>query len=201
MDVQATESSLRRFGGELTLTVIRAWDTIRYGRGTAGARGRFRPEGRRLSCERGDVGVDASGGNGCALARRRGSSSVSRMGFHPWGAPMITLNMRLTAKRGREDDLLRAIRDRWMEAMSRQPGFVRGVLLEPYSGAAAAKVGLSEKEFTFEVVSFWETEEDRAAWAASEIHAEVIAGVNDAVEPDGGKDSALFTVKCRWGEE
>ena len=71
--------------GELTLTVIRAWDTIRYGRGTAGARGRFRPEGRRLSCERGDVGVDASGGNGCALARRRGSSSVSGMGFHPWG--------------------------------------------------------------------------------------------------------------------
>lgn len=114
---------------------------------------------------------------------------------------MITLNMRLTAKRGREDDLLRAVRDRWMEAMSRQPGFVRGVLLEPYSGAAAAKVGLSEKEFTFEVVSFWETEEDRAAWAASEIHAEVIAGVNDAVEPDGGKDSALFTVKYRWGEE
>ena len=122
------------------------------------------------------------------------------MGFHPWGcAPMITLNMRLTAKRGREDDLLRAVRDRWMEAMSRQPGFVRGVLLEPYSGAAAAKVGLSEKEFTFEVVSFWETEEDRAAWAASEVHAEVIAGVNDAVEPDGGKDSALFTVKCSWG--
>ena len=71
--------------GELTLTVIRAWDTIRYGRGTAGARGRFRQEGRRLSCERGDVGVDASGGNGCAQARRRGSSSVSGMGFHPWG--------------------------------------------------------------------------------------------------------------------
>ena len=50
-----------------------------------GAHGRFRQEGRRLSCERGDVGVDASGGNGCALARRRGSSSVSGMGFHPWG--------------------------------------------------------------------------------------------------------------------
>ena len=140
-----------------------------------------------------------------AMVARKRAAAVDRA-FLGWGsihggAPMITLNMRLTAKRGREDDLLRAIRDRWMEAMSRQPGFVRGVLLEPYSGAAAAKVGLSEKEFTFEVVSFWETEEDRAAWAVSEIHAEVIAWVNDAVEPDGGKDSALFTVKCRWGEE
>lgn len=114
---------------------------------------------------------------------------------------MITLNMRLTAKRGREDDLLRAVRDRWMAAMSRQPGFVRGVLLKPYSGPAAANVGLPEKEFTFEVVSFWETEADRAAWAASEIHAEVIAGVNDAVEPDAGKESALFTVEYDWGEK
>ena len=193
MVVEATESALWRFEGvDVDSHAGVGYHPIRtrYGGCAAG--------GRRLPCERGIVGGDAS------VACLRGAAGVRA--FLGWGSirggvPMITLNMRLTAKRGREDDLLRAVRDRWMEAMSRQPGFVRGVLLEPYSGTAAAKVGLSEKEFTFEVVSFWETEEDRAAWAASEIHAEVIAGVNDAVEPDGGKDSALFTVKYRWGEE
>lgn len=36
--VEATESALWRFRGSGTLTVMRVWDTIRYGRGTAGAR-------------------------------------------------------------------------------------------------------------------------------------------------------------------
>ena len=101
---------------------------------------------------------------------------------------MITLNMRLTANPGREAELSSAIRDRWMKAMSRQPGFIRGVLLKPYEGELAAKVGLTEQDFTFEVVSFWESEEQRAAWAASDIHAEVIAYVNDAILPEVGQE-------------
>ena len=68
---------------------------------------------------------------------------------------MITLNMRLTAKQGRETELTSAIRDKWMKTMSLQPGFIRGVMLKPYEGEVAAKVGLPEQEFTFEVVSFW----------------------------------------------
>ena len=100
---------------------------------------------------------------------------------------MITLNMRLTAKPGREVELASAIRDRWMKAMTRQPGFIRGVMLKPYEGEMAATVGLPEQEFTFEVVSFWESEEQRAAWAASDIHAEVIAYVNDVILLETGK--------------
>ena len=116
-----------------------------------------------------------------------------------WGGiSMITLNMRLTAKPGREAELTSAIRDKWMKAMSRQPGFIRGVMLKPYEGELAAKVGLTEQDFTFEVVSFWESEEQRAAWAASDIHAEVIAYVSDAILPETGKKAVMFTIEEHW---
>ena len=111
---------------------------------------------------------------------------------------MITLNMRLTAKPGHEAELTSAIRDKWMKAMAEQPGFIRGVMLKPYEGEAAAKIGLPEQEFTFEVVSFWKTEEQRAAWAASDIHVEVIAYVNDALLPETGKKAVLFTIEDEW---
>ena len=111
---------------------------------------------------------------------------------------MITLNMRLTAKPGREAELSSAIRDRWMEAMAWQPGFIRGVMLKPYEGELAAGIGLPEQDFTFEVVSFWESEEQRAAWAASDIHAEVIAYVNDAILPETGKQAVMFTIEEHW---
>ncbi len=111
---------------------------------------------------------------------------------------MITLNMRLTAKPGGEAELASAIRDRWMKAMAQQPGFIRGVMLKPYEGETAAKVGLPEQDFTFEVVSFWESEEQRAAWAGSAIHAEVIAYVNDAILPETGKKAVMFTVEDHW---
>ena len=111
---------------------------------------------------------------------------------------MITLNMRLTAKPGREAELASAIQDKWMKAMSGQPGFIRGVMLKPYEGEDAAKVGLPEQDFTFEVVSFWESEEQRAVWAASDIHAEVIAYVNDAILPETGKKAAMFTIEEHW---
>ena len=111
---------------------------------------------------------------------------------------MITLNMRLTANPGREDELVSAIRDKWMPTMARQPGFIRGVMLRPYEGEMASSLGLPEQQFTFEVVSFWESEEQRAAWAASDIHAEVISYVNDSVLPETGKQAVLFTIEEGW---
>ncbi len=114
------------------------------------------------------------------------------------GTSMITLNMRLTAKQGREAELSSAIQDKWMKAMSQQPGFIRGVMLKPYEGEDAANIGLPEQDFSFEVVSFWESEEQRAAWAGSDIHAEVIAYVNDAILPETGKKAAMFTIEEHW---
>ena len=127
-----------------------------------------------------------------------GAKPVATVGSFWGGISMITLNMRLTAKPEREAELTSAIRDKWMEAMSRQPGFIRGVMLKPYEGELAAKVGLTEQDFTFEVVSFWESEEQRAAWAASDMHAEVIAYVNDAILPEVGKKAAMFTIEEHW---
>ena len=120
---------------------------------------------------------------------------LTRLGRFGDEIAMITLNMRLTAKPGCEAELASAIRDKWMKAMARQPGFIRGVMLKPYEGETAAKVGLPEQEFTFEVVSFWESEEQRAAWAASDIHADVIAYVNDAIMSETGKKAVMFTIE------
>ena len=112
---------------------------------------------------------------------------------------MITLNMRLTANPGREGELVSAIRDNWMPAMARQSGFIRGVMLRPYEGEMASTLGLPEQQFTYEVVSFWESEEQRAAWAGSDIHAEAISYVNDSVMPGTGKQAVLFTIEDEWG--
>lgn len=111
---------------------------------------------------------------------------------------MITLNMRLTPKSGHEAELESAILDRWMDAMSRQDGFIKAIMLKPYNSEAAGKVGLAEQTFIWEVISFWETEEQRATWQFSDIHAEVIAHVNNAVLPDGGKQVVLSTVEQDW---
>ena len=113
---------------------------------------------------------------------------------------MITLNIRLTAKPGREAELESAIRDKWMDTMSRQDGFIKAVLLKPYDADAAGKVGLSAQTFDWEVISFWETEEHRSTWQFSDIHAEVIAFVNQDILPDGGKQVVLFTIEHSWGE-
>ena len=111
---------------------------------------------------------------------------------------MITLNMRLTPKPGYEAQLESAIRDKWMDAMSRQDGFIKAVMLKPYDAGAAGKVGSSNQAFDWEVFSFWETEEQRATWQFSDIHAEVITYVNDAVDPQTGKQVVLSTVEQDW---
>ncbi len=114
---------------------------------------------------------------------------------------MITLNMRLTPKPGHEAELESAIRDKWMDTMSRQDGFIKAVMLKPYDAESAGKVGLTAQQFTWEVISFWETEEQRATWQFSDIHAEVIAFVNKTLLDDGGKQVVLFTVEHSWGEK
>lgn len=111
---------------------------------------------------------------------------------------MITLNMRLTAKPGNEAELESAIRDKWMDEMSRQDGFIKAVLLKPYDAVSAGQVGFAAQQFDWEVISFWETEEHRATWQFSDVHARVILFVNEAILADGGKQAVLFTVEHAW---
>ena len=111
---------------------------------------------------------------------------------------MISLNMRLTARPGEEHVLESAIVDKWIDAMAKQPGFVKAVMLKPYSAEARAPIGLPDPGFTFEVISFWKSEEERAAWAKRPIHNDVMQHVNDAVPLPEGKRGMLFTVEHSW---
>ena len=108
---------------------------------------------------------------------------------------MISLNMFFTSKPGREADLASAIRDKWIAEMSKQPGFIRAVMMRPYSEAEMTRMGLTAPDHTFHVATFWEREDDRAAWAASQIHDEVMALVVEAIE---SRTSSLQTVEHTW---
>ncbi len=86
---------------------------------------------------------------------------------------MITLHVYMTAKPGRESALETGIRDSWIAAMSEQPGFLHAALLKPFADAALDALGGMKPSHTFEVVSYWESEEKRLEWVARPIHDEV----------------------------
>lgn len=108
---------------------------------------------------------------------------------------MISLHVYLTPKPGREKDLADAICNKWLVAMSEQPGFLSAGLLEPFPDDELAKLGASTPETTYEVISLWQSEEERLAWVARPIHDEVFAGVIDASET---VKYTLQTIKRSW---
>ena len=87
--------------------------------------------------------------------------------------PLISLHVYMTAKQGRAQDLEAAIRDSWIHTMSEQPGFLHAAILQPFDDDAMAAVGGFKPQHTFEVVSFWESEEKRLEWVARPIHDQV----------------------------
>ena len=95
---------------------------------------------------------------------------------------MISLDVYFSAKQGGEAELERIIVDVWMEAMRRQPGFVRAALLTPFSQERLDAMGAVRPPFSHEVISFWESEALRQAWVARDIHQEVWPQVEAAAE-------------------
>ena len=79
---------------------------------------------------------------------------------------MITLHVYMTAKPGTESDLEAGIRDNWIATMAEQPGFLHAALLKPFSDDALDALDGLKPAHTFEVVSFWESEEKRLEWVA-----------------------------------
>ena len=80
-------------------------------------------------------------------------------------------------------DLLTAIRENWYAAMSANPGFLGGAVLAP-TGSDDGHEGITTGyDFThsFETISFWRTEGDRMAWAATEPHDTEFPKVIDRV--------------------
>ena len=86
---------------------------------------------------------------------------------------MISLNVYLTAKEGQEAALETAIKDVWIAAMTRQPGFLRATLNTPFSDEDLAALEANKPPFAYEMVSFWRTEQERVDWVALDIHQEV----------------------------
>ena len=94
---------------------------------------------------------------------------------------MISLNVYLTPKHGPEDALEKAIKEAWLTAMVKQPGFVSATLNTPFSAADLEALEASKPSYVYEMVSYWATEEERVAWVARDIHQEVWPQVTDQV--------------------
>ena len=100
---------------------------------------------------------------------------------------MISLNVYLTPKNGHEDALEKAIKEVWLTAMVKQPGFVSDDDLEALEA--------SKPSYVYEMVSYWATEEDRVAWVARDIHQEVWPQVTDQVSD---VSYTLFDCNTTW---
>jgi len=95
---------------------------------------------------------------------------------------MISLNVYLDAKAGKSDQLEVAIRDGWMAEMICQPGFMSAALLKSLPDDQLDVLQAIKPKGEFELVAFWCSEEERAAWVARPIHDEVFGPVIELSE-------------------
>lgn len=109
---------------------------------------------------------------------------------------MISLNVYLTPKPGRAADLERAIVDSWLAAMARQPGFLWAAMKSPYPDADLAALNAARPSYTYEVVAYWSSEQERVEWVARDIHQEVWPRV---MEPTETVSYTLFNCQKTWG--
>ncbi|MFP6644826.1 MAG: antibiotic biosynthesis monooxygenase [Candidatus Latescibacterota bacterium] len=92
---------------------------------------------------------------------------------------MISLHVYINPKSGRQAELEANIRDRWLAAMSTQPGFISAAVLTPFADDALEALGASKPKTAYQVVSFWESEGLRLEWVARPIHDEVFMPLMD----------------------
>ncbi len=109
---------------------------------------------------------------------------------------MISLNVYLTPKAGKQAELRKAIVDVWMPAMEKQPGYIRAALLTPVSDKDLEEVGGMKPDFVFELVALWRTEQERREWVARDIHQEVFPVVMENTE---NASYTIFEVDESWG--
>lgn len=103
---------------------------------------------------------------------------------------MISLDVYFNARDGNDAELERVVVEVWMEAMKQQPGFISASLMTPLPQEELDAMGAVKPPFSHEVLSFWESEEQRQAWVARDIHQEVWPQVEAAAEV------IVYTVSC-----
>ena len=90
---------------------------------------------------------------------------------------MIVLNVYIEPIKGSEDDLKKAISDKWIDAMSQQPGHISSHLFKKFPDDVLESMDAKIPEYEYELVAFWLTEEQRQNWVALPIHDQVFAPV------------------------
>ena len=108
---------------------------------------------------------------------------------------MISLNVYLTAKDGQGATLETAIKDIWIAAMVKQPGFLRATLNTPFSDDELAVLEANKPSYAYEMVSTWNTEQERLDWVARDIHQEVWPQV---IEHCTDVSYTLFNCDTTW---
>ncbi len=108
---------------------------------------------------------------------------------------MISLNVYLTAKAGREAELGSLIRDGWLAAMAKQPGFLSAAVLKPFPDDELARLGAVKPAGHFEVIAFWRSEAERKAWVARPVHDRVF---NPVAAASHSFSYTLHTVEQSW---
>ena len=108
---------------------------------------------------------------------------------------MISLHVYLKPKSGMATTLESAIKNRWIDAMQVQDGFISAATVTPYSDEELKNLEAASPSHVYEVISFWQTEEQRLAWVARPIHDEVFEEVINSSEE---LSYTLQTVKQNW---
>lgn len=108
---------------------------------------------------------------------------------------MISLHVYMTPKANKQIELETGIKDKWIAAMSKQPGFLKAVLLKPFPDNILNELNASKPISACEIVSFWESEAKRQEWVARPIHDQVFNPLLDLTDK---VSYTLQTIEHNW---
>ena len=108
---------------------------------------------------------------------------------------MISLHVYLKPKSGMGNALESAIKNRWINEMQIQDGFISAATLQPYAQKELSKLEATSPSHVYEVISFWKTEEQILACVAKPIHDKVREEVINASD---NVSYTLQTVEQKW---
>lgn len=95
---------------------------------------------------------------------------------------MIRFRIRLTAKDGNLDSLRRLFDDVFSVAVQQMEGFRSCELLRPYAAQVRGELCEATPDHDLEIELVFDTEQQRRAWVASDLHQEVWPRVRELAE-------------------
>jgi len=108
---------------------------------------------------------------------------------------MISLHVYLSPLPEKFSDLKGTVSETWLPAMTKQPGFIKAYLLQPFDDTELKKIDANIPDHVLEVVSFWTSEQERLDWVERPIHDEVFNQVLSLTEKIS---YTLKTVENNW---